>query len=168
MHLRLDQDLEDAYLEGLLQAAIDYVENHTRRKIAQREEVLLLDGFPSGSMRLPAVPVQEVLAIDYEGVDGVTHTLDPGSYRTALDVEPPLILPLSGWPGAVQPMPGSVRVQAVVGYDEVPLSIKQAVLLLCGHFYENREVLREGYAYGGREISFSVSALLYPYKILRW
>ena len=167
LHLRLDQDLEDTYLEGLLQAAVDFVENYTRRKLSQREEILLLNGFPQGVLRLSAMPVQEILAIHYEGLDGATHTLEPSSYRTVLDVEPPLILPLSGWPGAVQPIPGSVRIQAIVGYEEVPLSIKQAVLLLCGHFYENREVMRDRYVHS-YEMPFSVSALLYPYKVLRW
>jgi hypothetical protein len=47
----------------------------------------------------------------------------------------------------------------------IPKPIKQAMLLLIGHWYENREATAFNV---NRELAFSVNALLYPYKVLGW
>ena len=167
LHLRVDGELEDAYLTSLIRAAIDFAENYTRRSIVKRQVNIFLDGFSDSVIRLGTCPVQEIVQVSYENVNGEATVLPIESYRAVLDVDPPLVMPISSWPGDVLPIPGSVRVEAVVGYEQVPMSIHQAILLLCGHFYENREVMRTQYV-TANEMPFSVSALLYPYKVLRW
>ncbi len=167
MHLRVDGDLEDGYLTSLIRVAVDFAENFTKRSIVKRVNTVALDSFPVGSIRLPTYPVQEIQRITYKDILGEVKELPSESYQAVLDVEPPLAIPISSWPSEVFSMPGNVKLELLVGYEQVPMSIKQAILLLCGHFYENREVMRERYAHGS-EIPFSVSALLYPYKVLRW
>jgi uncharacterized phiE125 gp8 family phage protein len=55
-----------------------------------------------------------------------------------------------------------VEIQVVVGYgaeDAVPQEYKQAILLLLGHWYENREQVTVGEV--AREIPMGVEALLW-------
>ncbi|KAB2953725.1 hypothetical protein F9B85_03650 [Heliorestis acidaminivorans] len=167
IHLRVESDLEDAYIESLIASAIDFCENFTRRSLIERHVLFIDHHFPHGSIQLPLYPVQEIVKITYQDRNDVTKELPASDYNSALLLEPPLIAPRKPWPTDLSFLPGSLRIEAVVGYKKVPLSIKQAILLLCGHFYENREVMRDNYAHGS-EIPFSVSALLYPYKVLRW
>ena len=67
--------------------------------------------------------------------------------------------------------PDAITVRMTVGYGasaaSVPKPIWQAMMLLFGHFYENREsttpvIIRELPMFGGRD---TVSALLAPYKV---
>ena len=46
----------------------------------------------------------------------------------------------------------------------IPEAIKQAILLLIGHYFENREILLER-GHIPKTIPFSAEALLYSYKI---
>lgn len=165
-HLRVDHDLEDEYLVGMLAAAIAVAEDFTGRRIIPCEDVIHLDRFPARELRLPVYPAQDITQIQYEDTQGNVQELAATEYRAILDVEPPLLLPATTWP-ATAAIPGAVRIHATVGYAVTPASIQQALLLLCGHWYENREVVRERYV-NSAEMPFSVSALLYPYKILRW
>ena len=162
MHLRIDSDLEDAYLISLARAAIDFAENYTKRFILERQKEIILDSLPSSPLMLPNYPVQEILQITYQNTEGNSVEVPSTTYQTMLNVEPPMIL-IASWPQSTGPF----RIHALVGYKEVPMSIKQAILLLSGHFYENREVMRDRYVHS-YEMPFSVTALLYPYKILRW
>nr|WP_156647154.1 head-tail connector protein [Lentibacillus sp. JNUCC-1] len=58
--------------------------------------------------------------------------------------------------------PGDYIVNYKAGYEKIPKSIEQAVLLLVSHFYENRETVIVGTSVV--KIPFSVESLLYPYK----
>ncbi len=166
-HLRVDNDLEDAYLRVLIGAAIDFAENYTKRYIYERPIMMLFDSFPKCPLTLPRFPLQRLIRLSYQKSNGCSAVVPRAAYKSLLAVEPPLLLPIHVWPKNSKKAAGSVRVHAIAGYEKVPLSIKQAILLLCGHFYENREVMRERYVYG-QEVPFSASALLYPYKVLRW
>jgi uncharacterized phiE125 gp8 family phage protein len=50
--------------------------------------------------------------------------------------------------------------------SDVPQTIRQAILLAVGHWYENREAT---VAVGNvRELPLGIEALLWPYRVLRW
>lgn len=166
-HLRIEHSREDDSLEQILASAVDYAEQVTRRIIGHRTVTLPMDRFPGREMVLPVTPVQSVDSIQYTLTDGSEETLDPESYRLLAHVEPPILLPTGSWPSGVAQEPGAVRLVVEAGYTELPGSIRQALLLLVGHYYENREVMRERYA-NVHEMPFAVAALLHPYKILRW
>ncbi|WP_350342350.1 head-tail connector protein [Proteinivorax tanatarense] len=167
LHLRIDNDEEDRYIESLINAAVDYCETFTKRAINQKQIKIIANSFPKGELKLPIQPIQAIKKISYTDKTGQLKELDPKSYRKVLDVEPPVLVSWDYWPKDVLVSSGSVQIEATVGYIKVPDSIKQATLLLCGHFYENREIMRQGYV-NGNEVPFSVTALLYPYKVMRW
>ena len=167
MHLRVDGESEDAHLQVLLEAAVEYCEHFTGRVLAKRQLEVRLDGFPPGVLHVPAVPLHGVDSIAYVNREGDLVTLDAESYRVIASVEPPIVLPEGSWPSDVLAAEGSVVLTVTAGYDPLPKSIEQAVLMMCGHYYENREVMRERFSRVS-EMPFATSALLYPYKIWSW
>lgn len=120
------------------------------------------DGFdPWPSLELPIAPVQSVTSIAYVDFDGTNRTLDPTRYV----VETPSnqvsqIIPTYGntWP-STRWQPNAVTVTFVAGYgdpDNVPETTRQAIYLLIGHWYENREATGTNMT----EIPLGVQALL--------
>ena len=166
-HLRVDGDTEDAHLQVLLEAAVEYCEHFTGRVLAKRQLEVRLDGFPPGVLHVTAVPLHDVDSIAYVNAEGDLVTVDPAAYRVISTVEPPIVLPEGSWPSDVLAADGSVVLTVTAGYDPLPKSIEQAILMMCGHYYENREVMRERFSRVS-EMPFATSALLYPYKIWSW
>jgi hypothetical protein len=67
----------------------------------------------------------------------------------------------------------SVRIRYTAGYRsggpdslKIPEEIKQALKLLIGHFYENRESVVVGTV--ANKVPFSAEALLYPFRVSWW
>jgi uncharacterized phiE125 gp8 family phage protein len=166
--LRIDASDEDAYLPGLITAAREYCENFTGRTIGTKTLEGILDDFPCEGIYLFDSPVQSITSIKYIDSDGTENTWNSIYYVSNLDIIPERIYPAYGqsWP-AYTPYPtGSVRITYQAGHtsSNLPEAIKQAILLVAGDLYENREATSEKRAY---ELPFSVRALLMPYKI-RW
>jgi uncharacterized phiE125 gp8 family phage protein len=95
-------------------------------------------------MSIPFGPIQS-LSITYLDLAGTAQTLSTllyaitglGTLRTKVD-----LLLGKAWP-ALLPHPAAVTITAVVGYGavatNVPAALRQAILLLVGDFYANRE-----------------------------
>lgn len=159
-HLRLmDETQEDGLLQNLISAARKYCEDFTRRAFAEQTLELLLDRFPASNMiELPCPPLCSVTSIKYKDSEGVETVLSTSEYLVDKDNEPGRVVLNSGtaWP-VFTPYPSiPIRVRFVAGYEQLPLTLRQAMLLLIGHWYENREAV--GTATG--EMAFSVHALL--------
>ena len=128
----------------------------------------------SMALRLPMPRLVSVTSITYLDVNATQQTLDPSTYSVDNASEPARIVPSINltWPTTDYYIPGSVKVTYVSGsygdgvtVDTCPVLIKQAILLLVGHFYNNREATS-----GDRltTIPLGVDALLSPYKFLWW
>jgi uncharacterized phiE125 gp8 family phage protein len=165
-HLRVEHSDEDAYITTLIKVATEYCENFIGRFIKQRIVEIILDTFPSKVLKLPITPILDVNSIHYTNSKEEEIYIEPSNYVKILETQPPIIVHKDKWPKDVIDIPGKVRIEVKAGYETVPQSIKQAVLLLCGHFYENREAVSKKGEF--KELPFSVSALLYPYKVFRW
>lgn len=165
-HLRLPDDVnEDDLLLGLIRTARVYCENITRRALAEQTLEIILDRFPdrSRAIALPCPPLLSVVEIAYRDSNGVETILPETSYVVDTDREPGRVMSVYGtaWP-VFTPVPGSgVRIRFVAGYEILPATIRHAMLLLIGHWYENRE------ATGSvkDETTFSVNALLSVYRM---
>ncbi|CAM3307245.1 head-tail connector protein [Halomonas lysinitropha] len=174
LHLRLITDLtdadsytaEDAHIQGLISAAYRHAEAVTRTTLERRSKTLVLDGFPAGSqaIELPWTPVEAVESLEYVDPDGIEQSLAAETLR--LDTRPiyPRLAPQWGslWP-ATTDEPECVSITATAGAAELPADIRAALLLLVGHFYENREAVVIGTI--SSAIPFSVETLLAPYVI---
>ena len=123
-----------------------------------------LDAFPSGSsIKLPRPPLQSVTYLQYTDEDGVTSTFSSSSYMVDANSEPGRLVLLAGesWPTDALYPAAAVNLRFVAGYGaaaDVPQWSKQAILLLVGHWYENREAVLTGAM--PREIPFGVARLL--------
>ncbi|SHK48883.1 head-tail connector protein [Paramaledivibacter caminithermalis] len=166
-HLRVEHTDEDAYITYLIKVATEYCENFTGRYIKQKTVEVILDTFPSKVLKLPITPILEINKVYYTNLNGEEVYIEPLNYVKIPETEPPLIVHKDRWPKDVTDIPGKVRVEVKAGYLEVSHSIKQATLLLCGHFYENREIVNSRNRWELKALPFSISALLYPYKVYR-
>jgi uncharacterized phiE125 gp8 family phage protein len=164
-HLRVDIDDDNALIQSLITAAREYCESFTLRAITTQTLEYMLDTFPDGPILLPRPPLINVDSIMYKDVNGAEIILDPSSYIVDADSEPAKIYPTNGeWP-SFEPYPvNAVHVRYLAGYEEnLPKSIRQAMLLLIGHWYENREATVIGNV--ANNMPFAVESLLWPHRV---
>ncbi len=137
---------DDDLLRGYLAAAVDYAEGFTGLSIKLRTYELALDCFPwnQGAIQIPIAPMNEIISFlglgagsDGEMDEGDNYIID--DYRN-----PPQLLPVGPWPSVIRST-NAIKVRFTAGYSEedstateMPPSVKQALLLLVAHFYENR------------------------------
>jgi uncharacterized phiE125 gp8 family phage protein len=167
LHLRLSETAEDALLARLITASREFCENITRRALATQIITAFLDDFPCrGYFELPRPPLQSVTSVKYKDSAGVETTMTP-AIGYIVDAESNVgrvMLPYGcTWPSFVPYPVNPIRVEYIAGYcaaNPIPESIKQAMLLLVGHWYTNREAT--GTATG--QIELAVKALLGQFK----
>lgn len=164
-HLRLPEDnTEDDLLHSLISAARTFCEDFTRRAFAEQTLELLLDRFPaSGVVDLPCPPLRSVSSIKYRNSEGVESVVSSGDYLVDADREPGQVMPKFGftWPDFTPYPSMPIRIRFVAGYADLQVTLRQAMLLLIGHWYETREATGTA----TDETAFSVHALLSPYRL---
>lgn len=170
-HLRVDFDDDNEFIEGLIAAAVAHIDGPAgwlgRALLTQTLE-WRGDEFGTCDIFLPFPPVAEVVSIKYDDDDGVEQTVDDAVYRLVGQPSAPRIALAYNetWP-TVRWQSEAVRIVYTAGYGtaiDVPKPIKQALLLLIGHWYANREAVNVGTTV--IELPIAVRALLFPYQIL--
>jgi uncharacterized phiE125 gp8 family phage protein len=143
-HLRAGDD-EDTLIEALIAAARECCEQELRRALITQEWAKTLDAFPDcgGGIRLDNPPLITVDSIAYTDENGDAQTLSGAAYSVDSQAEPGWIVPAYGydWPATYDEI-NSVTISYTAGYGAaaaVPKAIKQWILLMVGHYYENRE-----------------------------
>lgn len=167
-----EADSEGPILSRAIRAAREDVESFTRRALMTQTLEYRIDAFPRRGtydrgaaedlpqadrdrdmyygevIELPRAPVQSIAAVEYLDEDDVLQTIPASDYVLDADSEPARVFPIpdATWP-ATSPRPDAVRVRFVAGYPsaaDVPARASLAVLMLAGHWYENREATGEG------------------------
>ena len=163
-HIRVDIDNDDVLIAGLIDAATTYCEGHARRAFVTQTLRMTVDQwFASHPLRLMRPPFQSVVAIRLYDWDGAAHVVDADGYW--FDRASGILRrnPEVDWPD-IRIRPGAgFEIEYVAGYGgagDVPQMYKQAVLLLVGHWYENREAVVVGQGFSALPMPFSVKALL--------
>ena len=148
LHLRVDGVDENALIARLIQSAREYCEPIARRAFMPQTLMMSFSAWPACADRnyleLLRPPVQSVSNIKYYDSAGVLQTMTSSDYVADLVAAPPRIYLADGvaWPSATLRAGLAIEVTYVAGYakaDVVPARYKQAMLLLIGHWYENRE-----------------------------
>ena len=146
-HLRLshgfnDDGSEDALLEIYLRNATAVVERRTGQALIARPYLLQSACWDrKGHMTLPVGPVGQIDALRYVGPGG-TIDLDPEDWVLEPGTTRQKVTGAGG--GALWPLPhGSVaEFEFTAGYgtswNDVPDDLRQAVILLAAHYYEDR------------------------------
>ncbi|PCJ18008.1 MAG: hypothetical protein COB02_11810 [Candidatus Cloacimonadota bacterium] len=142
LHLRIDDSTEDSYLVDLIKAATEKIEDFLQRSLITKTVEVYFSGFQN-YMELPLPTLQVVNSIKYYDCDGVLQTLDPSNY-VVNDLEDPSYIykASSGSYPSTKDVHNAVIINFDCGYGDeskVPLRIKQAIMLVVGYLYQNRE-----------------------------
>lgn len=171
-HLRVYHEDEDSYIEALVAAAtgmIDGVDGWLGRALAEQVWQYSLDRFPcrddfghAGRVYIPLAPLLSVDEVEFTASDGSESSVVGFREFGVGSTQPGYIVPAVGdsWPSTIRE-PESVRIKFTAGYDEIPTGIKHAVLLMVGHWFENREDLSDGKLV---EMPLASKALLMPHR----
>jgi len=150
LHLKVDYTTDDDLITDLIQAAREVAEDYLNRKLITQTVQETFDCFPMeaqqapyAALRLTWAPLISVSAVEYQATAGTYTTLSSSSYTVADYQVPAVIMPAYNvtWPTTIE-YPDAVRVTYTAGYadaDSVPSAIKSAMLLMIGHWYENRQ-----------------------------
>jgi uncharacterized phiE125 gp8 family phage protein len=132
--------------------------------------------FRAGILRVPMPRLISLDKIQYLDRDNNLQILDPSLYVVDLFSEPARVAPAPNqvWPFTLlslrSPVINAIEVDFTCGYGPdgtaVPLSIKQAIKLICGHLYENRETILTGTRAQAIELPLSASALLWAHRVV--
>lgn len=189
VHLRVADSFtaDDAYITALITAAREYCEYRTDKAFLEQTLEWCVDYWPavylpsgyarpvnySNAIELPrAKPLQSVSSLTYKDSGGVITTMVLNTdYIADTDSEPGRILPPYGqtWPSFTPWPANAIRIRYVAGETTSPLSfpqcLVQAMYLLIGHWYENREGVSIGQnvTIESKAIVFAVDALLGVY-----
>ena len=146
-HLRLshgftDDGSEDSLLELYLRNATAVVERRTSQALISRPYLLQVASWDRhGNLNLPIGPVNTIDSIKFVS-PGSTILLDPEDWQLEPGVTRQRITGTDCGPLWPLPRGAVAEFEFVAGYGEswndVPDDLRQAVLLLAAHYYENR------------------------------
>lgn len=170
LHCRVDISEDDAWFTTAIVAARAACETQCGRSFVTQTWKQYFSSFPAvadseqewggdcrrvefavqgeAAIELAKTPLASVTSITYlSAVDGSSVTLDPSEYLADIKADPGVIVPAYGksWPQARQQR-NSVVVQFIAGVaaGSVDPRVKQGVLMLVAHWYENRETVLVG------------------------
>lgn len=158
---------DDGLLLAYLDAAVEAAEDFTGLAISLRTYEQALDAFPDGAIELAKSPFVDLLSFTVVGY-GSDGEMDEELYEVDSYSQLTRLVPVSTWPSMTAGT-NAIRVMYRAGYSDtdtdaehVPASIRQAVLLLLGHFYANREDSTEK---AMQSIPMGFEALLRPKRV---
>lgn len=151
-HLRVDNSESDAEIASMVQAAREWAESYLDRTLVATQWVMRLDKFPDDGTQdvpLPRPPMvvsgtATAVALTFTFETGETATYSTASYRVDRNATPGAVKTLYGqtWPPHLWD-DNSISVTWWAGYGatgaSVPATIRHAILMLVGHWYESRQ-----------------------------
>ncbi|OPX87737.1 MAG: Phage gp6-like head-tail connector protein [Pelotomaculum sp. PtaB.Bin104] len=145
-HLRVDGTDEDTFIDGLISAAREDCEDFQSRAYITQTWELWLDNWPgSDCIDIPLPPLQSITSIKYYDTDGTEYTMATVDYfvDTKSYVGRVVLAYGKAWPSTTLRPANGVCIEFVAGYGDaaadLPAAVKQAMLLIIGDLYENRE-----------------------------
>lgn len=145
-HLRIgsgfaDDALQDGLIESYLRAALAAIEGRIGKMLFQRRFLWVLEGWRDDEQALPVAPVAGIASVALVDAAGGEVLVPATVYRLVPDLHPPR---LAGKGTALPAIPtdGLVKVIFDAGFGtawaDLPVDLRQAVLLLAGEYYEHR------------------------------
>ena len=163
-HLRVEVADDDALISALISAARLYLERRTGYWMCQRTAVMECNAFPlrGGDIVFPVRPIVSVQSVQYlpDGGSALVVLTANTEYRLVNSgtIVHRLRLPYgtSEWKmtGLAE---DAVRISFTAGASLAEQNMLQALLLLVGHWYENREAAVVGTISG--PVAFTIDAL---------
>jgi len=175
--LTIEENDWDTLIQAILDAAVSHVDGprgFLGRALSPQTWDLYLDTFPvSGVIEAPLPPLISVEGVYYRDSEGVEQEVSADLFIVDDASEPARIVLKTGssWP-TPDTDANAVRVRFTAGYQvngssppeaDWPKAIKQAVLLLVGTMFANRETVVIGETVA--EIPFAAEHLLRPFRV---
>lgn len=164
--LRVDDNEEDTLIETLIKTARHQVENNIGRALIHRTFAYRGAVPRSVCMTVPRPPLVNIESLALSDKDGQVVNVSSAFYVQNTAIEPGEISLVSGfaWQDFLENAQ-SLEIRFTAGYgpnpQDVPLPIRQAIMLLVARYFEYRE--REP----GPSMPTMVDALLAPYRWVR-
>ena len=133
----------DDHLELLIQSAREQWEHDTDSCVITQVWSVTLDYFKGVEIELPKRPIQEIADIQYYDQGNVLRPLDEAVFSFNPAARKIHLNSQQSWPDVYDRW-DAVTITFVCGVDtveEVPAIQKQAIRLLIGHYFENRDML---------------------------
>lgn len=188
-YLRLDTKADDSRLSALIAPARQFFEESTGRALISQTWLAAVseipregdeqwwDGVREGAIseigrvqqrviELPRGPLIEVTEVKYYDDKNNSTTDDLNKYYQNTIDDPGQLVLNNGevWPTFTRPING-LEITYKAGYgddvDDIPFAIKQCLLQLCAHWYENRQVVKSK---AMNNIPLSVQNIIQRYK----
>ncbi len=160
-HLRITDTGEDTVLQIYLDSALGWVETQTGQKLSSEARVSYFDCF--GDLELVGDSPTSI-TVSYIDVDGDSQTASSSLYALKTHKARPYITLAynQSWPSS-RAQDAAVSVAYTSGYtvSTLPSSLKSAVLLVAGDFYEFREAKTVMRTYENP----AATRLMKPYKV---
>lgn len=167
LNLLTDFTDDDELIDGMIDAAVDYVENYIRRALLTQTITASYDSFPL-CIELERPLLQSVTSISYIDGNGDSQVLSSANYTVDTVSTPSRIVPAYGlsWP-STRNIINAITVVYIAGYasaNDVPKQIKQAIKILIGDWYKDRESYIVGVS-SVSELPHTAKILLKPYQV---
>lgn len=179
-HQRVVDDEQDAVIEGIVRAAEEFVAGRTGLCLAPETYRIERACWWSGDLTIAAAPLRDVTEVSYLDADGNEIVVDPSLYRWRRTRSGGEIWLLQAFtpPALADQHKDAVRITLEAGYDDpaatgsgddpelaFPFRGRQAILLLVGHWFENREAVLTGTI--SSQVGHALDALLAQLRIFR-
>lgn len=143
-YLRVDDNAEDTLISTLITASREAAENYLNQALISQTITEKLDRLVDSTIYLSVSPLISVTSFEYKDSQDTTQTFPSSKYVVDTFQEPARIkLAYSqSWPTTYGNI-NDVTITYTAGYDTepsgVPANIKQAILLMIGDAYDNRQ-----------------------------
>jgi uncharacterized phiE125 gp8 family phage protein len=144
--LRIEHPDDDVLITRLINVAVAYtdVKGALGHAMITQKWGQWISANPTQQVELFLGPVQSVTAVKYYDTDGVLQDDDVNNYDVFGTEHRIIVSPKSGfsWPTAQQ-RDDAIKIEYQVGFGDtaasVPETLRHALMLLIGHWYDNRE-----------------------------
>ena len=163
-HMRITDADDDPYIESVIDAVVDKVQEELSIFLAAQTITYTLDAFAgprrdalsdfwysdhplgfdrqSPNVLLPFAPVNTISSIQYVDTAGTTQALSSANYQLAAVTAPARIRPINAWPVTKPDYLEAVTITLTVGYASaaaMPARLVHGLKLAVAHMYEHRE-----------------------------
>ena len=174
-HLRVDVSDDDTYIGTLITAGREWCEQYLDRTLVHTQWVMRFDSFPpdgTQDIELPRPPMSmagttTAVSLTFTSETGGTQAYSTNSFRVDRNATPGAVKTLYGqtWPPHLMD-DNAVSVTWWAGYgsagSSVPAAVRHAILMLVGHWYENRSTVLVGSI--SKQLEFAVESLLSSHR----
>ena len=155
---------ERAMLEGLLAAAVEWLESYTGRFFIDAVIEFSLDAFPQRAYQFQLWNARQLQSVTYIGSDSAGYSLPLNQVDVDLSALRPMVSPKNGYPATASVF-NAVKFRFLVGYvssGDIPRLAKVACLMLAAHWHENASATSP---VAMKEVPFGVKALADTLKV---